>query len=173
MSEPRAKSWPRRILGGLLALFAALWILAEDWLWDLMQAAMVWLGRLPPVRWLEKRIAALPPYLALTAFIIPGAILLPFKIAALWLIAHRHAVLGLQVFIVAKVVGTALLAWIFALTKPSLMTIGWFARAYLAFVAWKQRLFAYVRALPAYQRVHASLLAAKARLKAWWQRRIA
>lgn len=174
MTDPvPKKSLPRRVIGGALAVLAAVWIILEDFLWDLMQSLMAWLGKLPPVRWLQAKIAALPPYAALAVFLVPAIVLFPFKIAALWLIGHHHTMLGLQVFIVAKVVGTALLAWIFSLTKPTLMTIGWFARTYTWFVNWKKRIFDYVKSLPAYLAVHAALQAAKARLKEWWQRRMA
>ncbi len=175
MSEPspKKKSWPRRFFGGVFAVILAIWIILEDWLWDLMHAVMAWFAKLPPVRWLEAQVAKLPPYAALIAFVIPGAILLPFKLVAVWLIAHHHTIMGLQVFIIAKVVGTALLARIFSLTKHALLTIGWFARAYNAFVSWKKRVFDYVKALPAYQQVRATLHDLRVRLKAWWRRRTA
>lgn len=156
---------------GVLAVLGALWFLLEDWVWDGMLAVMAWIARLPLVRWVESRIARLPPYAALFAFAIPAAVLLPFKIAALWLIAQGHHWLGMQVFIIAKLVGTAFLARIFALTKPSLLTIGWFARGYGLITGWKERLYAYVRALPAYQRMRAWSHALRERLAAWWRRR--
>jgi len=106
---------------------------------------------------------------AAVTFVVPAAVLLPFKLAAFWLIAHGHSMFGLQVFIVAKLVGTALLARIFALTKNALLTIGWFARGYYAFSAWKEKLYAYVRALPAYQAMRERAQAMKVALKGWWQ----
>jgi len=163
------KSLLRRVLGGTLAVIAALWIFLEEWLWDAMHACMAWLGKLPPVHWCENLIASLPPRVALIAFLIPAAILLPFKVAALWLIAHGHGVYGLWVFVIAKVVGTAFLARIFALTKTALLSIGWFARSYHAVIRWKERLYACVQALPAYRRAHALMQAVKRRLKIWWQ----
>jgi hypothetical protein len=54
--------------------------------------------------------------------LIPAAILLPFKFAAFWLIAKGHAVFGAMVFVIAKIIGTAFLARIVALTKPTLLT---------------------------------------------------
>lgn len=170
MTDPAAKrSLLNRVITGTFAVLAALWIFLEEWLWDAMLAFMAWLGKLPPIRWCEGLIASLPPYAALIAFLIPAAILLPFKIAALWLIAHGHGIYGLWVFIIAKIIGTAFLARIFALTKNALLSIGWFARGYHAVIRWKERLYGYVRALPAYQRAHALMHTAKARLKAWWQ----
>ena len=162
-------TWPRRFLRSLFTIPLALWIFLEEWVWDEMLAFMAWLGRLPPVRWAEAQIAKLPPYAALIAFVIPGAILLPFKLAAFWLIAHGHSIYGLWVFIIAKVIGTAFLARIFSLTKPALLTIGWFNRVYLAITGWKDRLYAYVRALPAYQRIRELARTMKLAIKARWR----
>ena len=177
LSEPNAKSdsnrkpksWLRRISGALIAIPAALWIFLEEWLWDSMLVFMAWLGRLPPVRWLEGQLSKLPPYAALVAFLIPVIVLLPFKLAAFWLIARGQAFLGALVFIIAKIIGTAFLARIFSLTKNALMTIQWFARGYIAVLDWKQRIYAYVRAIPIYQRIRAMLTVAKVRVKAWWR----
>lgn len=163
------KSLLRRVLRGVFTIPLALWIFLEEWVWDEMLALMAWLGKLPPVHWAETQIRKLPPYASLIAFIIPGAILVPFKLAAFWLIAHGHGIYGLWVFLVAKIIGTAFLARIFSLTKPALLTIGWFKRAYLAITAWRERLYAYVLALPAYQRIRELARAMKLALKAWWQ----
>ncbi|MEO8383592.1 MAG: hypothetical protein ABI583_00010 [Betaproteobacteria bacterium] len=164
---PPKGTW-RRIVRSLYTIPLAIWIFLEEWVWDVMLAFMGWLGKLPPVRWTEMQISRLPPYAALIAFVIPGAILLPFKVAALWLIAHGHSIYGLWVFIVAKVVGTAFLARIFSLTKPALLTIGWFKHAYFFFTDWKERVYAYVRALPAYQRLRDAARNLKLRMKAAW-----
>ncbi len=142
---------------GALTLLAALWIFLEEWIWDGMQACMAWIGKLPGVRWCEARIAGLPPYAALVAFLIPAAILVPFKLL----------VLGLEVFVVAKIVGTAFLARIFALTRPALLSIGWFARFHGAFTAWRDRLYAYVKSLPAWRAAKAWIAAARGTLSAW------
>lgn len=133
-----------------------------------MLAFMGWLGRLPPVHWAETQISKLPRYAALIAFLIPVAVMLPFKLAAFWLIANGHGMYGLWVFIVAKIIGTAFLARIFSLTKPALLTIGWFKRAYLFITGWKERIYAYVRALPAYQRLRKAAHNLKLRMKAAW-----
>jgi hypothetical protein len=163
-------SFLRRIGRALLAIPAALWLFVEEWLWDAMLALTSALSKLPPIRWVEAQIAKLPAYAALIAFLIPVVVLLPFKLAAFWLIAHGKGALGAVVFIVAKIIGTAFLARIFALTKPALMTIGWFARSYTAINAWKQRLYTYVRALPVYRAMRQRTLALKRQVKSWWLR---
>lgn len=169
MTEPETpQTWPRRFLRTLITIPLAIWIFLEEWVWDSMLAFMAWLGRLPPVHWVETQLSLLPPYAALIAFVIPGAILLPFKLAAFWLIAHGHGIYGMWVFVIAKAIGTAFLARIFALTKPALLTIGWFRRTYTAIMGWKERLYAYVRALPAYQRIKLLSQELKRAIKQWW-----
>ena len=166
--DPGKRFW-RRIIRSMVSIPLAIWVFLEEWVWDAMLAFMAWLGKLPPVHWVETQISKLPPYTALVAFIIPGAIMLPFKFAAFWLIAHSHALYGFWVFVIAKIIGTAFLARIFSLTKPALLTISWFNRAYLAITGWKERLYAYVRALPAYQRIRENVHALKRAIKAWWR----
>lgn len=156
---------------GAFTLLAALWIFLEEWVWDAMQACMAWIGKLPGVRWCEARIVRLHPYAALVTFLIPAAILLPFKVLAFWLIARGHGLLGLQVFILAKIVGTAFLARIFALTKPALLTIGWFARLYAVFTAWRDRVYAYVKSLPAWQAARAWIATARSTVRKWYRSR--
>ena len=150
-------------------MLVVLWLIVEEWLWDAMLAFMSWLGKLPPIRWGEQLIASLPPYLALLVFFVPALFLLPFKLAAFWLIAQGHGVYGLWVFIIAKIIGTALLARIFALTRNTLLTIAWFARAYHAVLRWKAALYRRVRLLPAWRRARALTWVARRRANAWWR----
>ncbi len=169
-NETPSNNIARRFIRGLFSVPLAIWIFLEEWVWDRTLAVMAWIGKLPPVHWAETQIAKLPPYAALVAFIIPAAILLPFKLAAFWLIAHGHAIYGAWVFVIAKIIGTAFLARIFSLTKPALLTIGWFNWVYRAITGWRDRLYAYVRALPAYQRIREYAQALKATLKLAWQK---
>jgi hypothetical protein len=134
--------WLRRFLEALLALL----ILFEEWGWEPLRRALAWVARLPPLAWLERRIAALPPYAALAVFLVPTLMLLPVKLAALWLIGIGRAGLGLAVIVIAKLVGTALLARLFQLTQPALMQLTWFAHWYGRWTVWKEGVVATVRA---------------------------
>jgi hypothetical protein len=118
----------RRILSQLLAPLAVLLMLAEEYLWAGLKALMARLGRLAPVARVEARIAALSPFGAAVAFVIPGLLMLPFKLAALGLMAKGHAVPGVLVLLAAKLTGTALFARLYALCKPALMSVEWFVR---------------------------------------------
>jgi len=153
--------WLRRAVG----LVVALVILFEEWGWDALQALAERIGRLPPLAWLERRIAALPPYAALAVFFVPALALLPVKIGALWLIGRGHALLGLAVIVAAKVAGTAVLARLFALTRPALMRLAWFARWHARWTAWKDALLAQVRASSAWRQAREM----RRRLIAFWR----
>lgn len=134
--------WLRRLLGALLALL----ILFEEWGWEPLQRLAARIARLPPLAWLERRITRLPPWAALGVFALPMLALLPVKLAALWLIGQGRATLGVLLIVVAKLVGTALVARLFTLTQPALMQLAWFARGYRRWMAWKTALIERVRA---------------------------
>ena len=100
----------RHLAVGLLALV----ILFEEWGWEPLQRALRWLSRLPAMRRVEAAIARLPPPAALAVLLLPTLGLLPVKLAALWLIGTGQALAGLVVVVVAKLIGTAVLAWLFS-----------------------------------------------------------
>ena len=132
----------RRAAGAVLALL----ILFEEWGWEPLQRALARLGRLPLLRQLEAFIARLPPAAALVVFLVPALLLLPVKLAALALIAQGQRLLGLAVIVLAKLVGTAIVARLFTLTRPALMQLPWFAHLFSRWTAWKDALLARVRA---------------------------
>ena len=136
----------RRVLRHVFTALVALVLLFEEWGWEPLAALLRKLSRLPVFAWIERRIAQLPPWGAVAAFGAPALALLPIKLLALFLIGRGHAMLGVAVLIGAKLVGTALLAWLFTLTQPALMQLSWFAYWYPRWKAWKDRLFAQVRA---------------------------
>ena len=135
-----------RLLRAAVSALLALVILFEEWGWEPLQRALARLARLPPVGWLEDRIRALPPYAALVMFALPALALLPLKLLALAWIAGGHVLAGAAVVVAAKIVGTALVARLFVLTRPKLMTLAWFAAVYGRWSAWKEAVFARVRA---------------------------
>lgn len=154
----------RRFATAPVALVAALFLAFQEWLWDPLALAMHWLARHPPMRWLETAIRALPAAAGLVAFLIPMLALLPLKIAALALIAAGHGIAGLALFVAAKVVGTALLAWVWKLTSAKLLAIAWFARAHARFIALKTTLYREIFD-------HPVIVAARRRLRAWREAR--
>jgi hypothetical protein len=151
-----------RLLKSIAVAVAAIVILFEEWLWEPLKRLMLAFSRLPVIRQLAGFISRLPPIAALVLYLVPIFVLLPFKIAGLWLIGQGHSVLGISTFLAAKIVGTALLAWLFSLTKPALMQIAWFARTYGWIVGISAAAHEWLHRQPLYQAIRASL----ARLRA-------
>jgi hypothetical protein len=152
---------PLRWLKNAAALLVALLILFEEWGWEPLQAALGRLARLPALARLERSIEGLPPAGAVVVFFAPALGLLPVKIGALWLIGAGHPGLGLGLIVAAKVVGTAIVARLFRLTRPALMSLPWFARLHAGWLVWKERMLALARATALWRRVRA------------WRRRVA
>ena len=156
----------KRLITPPLMWLAALIMFTEEVLWDALKNIMAAFGRLPVIRGIEARIAKLPPYGAAAVFLIPGCLLLPVIISALWLIANGHAMLGAELIILAKLIGTALVARIFTLTRDQLMTLSWFARIYNTIMRWRATLYGWVEAHEGWHRLQAM----RARFKAWMAR---
>lgn len=135
-----------RLLETLFGWLLALLILFEEWGWEPLQRVLAWIGRWPGLHWIERRIRALPPYGALAIFLLPTLLLIPVKLLALWLIAQGKVLSGTLFILAAKLVGTAIVARLFALTQPALMQLPWFARLYTRWTRWKDALLAQVRA---------------------------
>ena len=135
-----------RLLKFQLMLLLALVLLFEEWGWRPLAAMLAGLARFRPWARIEAWIAGLPPYGALVVFGMPATLLLPVKLAALYFLAHGEPVRATLVLIAAKLVGTALVARIFLLTKPTLMQLDWFARAYHRFIPWRDAITAKIRA---------------------------
>lgn len=132
----------------VLALALVLWL--EEWLWEPLAELMRLIGSLPLIRQLEALLRRAPPGVALACYAIPVLALLPFKIVGLWLLGKGHFLLGTTVFIGAKVVGTAICARIFALTRDTLMRLEWFARLWQWFVDLRAAVYARVKSHPAW-----------------------
>ena len=158
------RAFLKSILTPPLMALAALLMFVEEVIWESAKRLMAVAGRLPVIRSIEAWIARLPPYGAAALFVLPGLCLLPVKLSALWLIANGHALLGLQLIIAAKLTGTVLVARIFVLTKPQLMTLGWFATLYAFVTQWRNVLYEWVHASAAWQRLQRM----RARLRAWF-----
>ena len=126
-----------RFLIRLLQLPLALLVLFYDWGWETLSHVFDWLARRPLWRAMENAIRRLPPWGALLLFALPTMLLFPIKLAALWLIAQGKGALGVIVIVGAKLVGTAVVARLFSLTRPALMQLRWFATFYHWFIPWK------------------------------------
>lgn len=170
---PVSTGWPkfmfRRFIKKIcippMVIVAAAIMFLEEWLWDHLATFMAWVARARIFRWLESQIAGLPPYGAMAVFLIPGTMLLPVKLAALYLMAHGSPGGGLLIIIMAKIVGTAIVARVFTVCRSALLTVGWFRWVYEGIVRLKTRLYTAIRSMPAWAAAVRWKNAIKARLR--------
>ena len=131
--------WTLRVVLALLILF-------EEWGWEPLRRVFALFAKLPVIRQFEALLKRLPPRWAFVVLVLPSLLILPIKLAAVWLVTQGHVLLGVGIVVAAKLLGTALLAWLFQLIQPALMQLPWFARFYARWTAWKTELLAWVRA---------------------------
>ena len=148
-----------------LVQLAALVLLAEAWTWQAGSRAAARMAAWPPLRWLEARIRRLPPWAALSVFVLPGLLLLPVKLLALFAIAKGHALAGVATFVVAKLGGAMVVARIYILTLPTLLTLAWFARWHAGFIVLKNRWMGTLRTSNAWRRTRAAVNGARRGLR--------
>lgn len=157
----------RRLFDALMGVLLLPLILFEEWGWDALHALAAWAARVLRLQALERWLTTLPPYGALLVLALPSIAILPVKLLGVWLLARGKVLVSLLLVGVAKLVGTAVLARLFALLQPQLMRIGWFARAYAAWCAWKNRWLAWLRATAVWQAGHRQAQAVSAAVRRW------
>lgn len=119
----------------LLSLLAIILII-EEWLWEILTSFGSYLSSLLRLQAFERWLSQLPPRSALTAFIIPLLIVAPINLLGFALMAHGLFLRGLMVEIFAKLLGTLLVARVFKLTRPQLLTLRWFKFVYDKIISW-------------------------------------
>jgi hypothetical protein len=122
----------------LIWFLVAIWML-EELLWDVLNWIEERIAFLHLVRIIEQWVAARTPWQAAVLMLTPAAVLFPAKILGLWLLTSGHALAGLGMILLAKVIGTAIVARMYRLCKDALLTLSWFAwghRLVLRFSVW-------------------------------------
>lgn len=158
----------RRLLRPLWFTLAVIF-LVEAWLWDHLKIVVAWIVGLISWRELREKLVAgierLPPYATLAVFIIPPIVLFPFKLLGLWLLAKGSWLGAIAILSLAKLVGVGVSAFIFEVTKPKLLQLGWFRWLYEHVLVW----LAWAHALvdPYKARILEKVAAVKLRLKIW------
>ncbi len=122
----------KKILLSLLAIF----LILEEWLWDLLTALGRSLSQFLHLEQVEQWLRQTEPNMALVAFSIPILIVAPINILAFFLIAKGLILQGLLIEILAKLLGTLLVARVFALTKPQLLSFAFLKVIYTYITAW-------------------------------------
>jgi hypothetical protein len=152
----------RALLRPLVAV-VALVLVFEEWLWDALQRRLrrwgAWLG----LQRIEGWLRGLGPWASLAVMALPAMALFPFKLAALWALGRGHVALGLVVLVSAKLVGTALAAYLFDLVRERARQLPWFDAFYSAALKGFQRAHAWLEAQPGFRAAKAWA----ADVKAW------
>ena len=153
----------KRVLELLVMPVAAAIVFFEEVLLHYLGVAMAAIARWPPIARLERWLAGLPPWAALLAFVAPSTLVLPVKLAAVFFALHGKFVLAAASIALGKMLATALVARLYQVLRPTLVTMPWFLASETWVFTWRDRLYAFVRALPAWQRAKAMTQ----RVKAW------
>jgi hypothetical protein len=157
---------PWRLLRALLLVLAALVLFIEEWGWRPLTAFVARLAKWPPLARFEALVRAAPPRIALLLFLAPAVALFPIKLLALWILSRGHALLGITVIVVAKLLGTAIVGRLFILTESQLMRFAWFAQALTWWRTTKQRVMDALRRSAAWRGARRL----KTRWRAWRRR---
>jgi hypothetical protein len=124
-----------------ILIFLAIIFLIEAWLWDRLEPIVAWIVARIPLEALKRRLAAwidhLPPPATLIVFVVPFVFLLPLKLFGLWLVARGELISATGVLILAKVVGLAITAFVFDITREKLLLMPWFSVMYYRVLAWR------------------------------------
>ncbi len=118
--------WLKHVLLSMLAVFLVL----EEWLWDVLTLFGRWLFKLLHLARFEFWLTQCSPWVALISFLIPLAVVMPINVAALILLSKGKVLRAIGLEIVAKLLGIVLVARVFALTRRQLMSYAWFSWLY-------------------------------------------
>ena len=119
-----------------LLSFLAIFLIIEEWLWDLLTALGHSLSHRLHLEQFEQWLRQTDPAMALVAFSIPILIVVPINIVAFELVANGLILQGILTEILAKLLGTLLVARVFALTKPQLLTFAFLMVIYTTITGW-------------------------------------
>ncbi len=145
----------KRALELLFVPIAAAIVFIEETLLHYLGLAMAAIAKWPPVAAVEAWLRRLPPWGALLIFAAPSLLVVPIKLAAVWFaLQHRYG-LSLASVVVGKMLATALVARLYLVLRPTLVRMAWYLRAETWLFDWRDRLYAFVRALPAWQKAKA------------------
>ncbi|HLZ04679.1 MAG TPA: hypothetical protein VKR55_21345 [Bradyrhizobium sp.] len=123
----------RRLLQPIWVLLAIIFLI-EAWLWDHLEPIVAAIVAAMPLRavkaWLADRVDSLSPAMTLIVFIVPVLPLFPLKLIGFWLLSHEHWMSAFLTILFAKFLGVGVTAFIFDVTRPKLLEMGWFEWLY-------------------------------------------
>jgi hypothetical protein len=123
----------RRLLQPIWILLAVIFLI-EAWLWDHLEPIVAGVVAKIPLRafkhWLAERVDTLSPAMTLIVFIVPVVPLFPLKLIGFWLLAHEYWLSAVFTILFAKFLGVGVTAFVFDVTRPKLLEMGWFGKLY-------------------------------------------
>jgi len=132
----------RRLLQPLWVLLAIVFLI-EAWLWDHLEPIVARVVAAIPLRafkqWLSDRVDTLSPAMTLIVFVVPVLPLFPLKLVGLWLLTHEYWASAVFTILFAKFLGVGVTAFIFDVTRPKLLEMGWFEKLYEFIMALRAR----------------------------------
>ncbi|MGZ5027188.1 MAG: hypothetical protein ACXWAT_07270 [Methylobacter sp.] len=152
----------------LLLSFFAVVLIIEEWLWDLLTTFGHSLARWLNLESFEQWLSQTSPALALVAFCIPIMIVTPINLVAFVLLAHGLILQGILLELLAKLLGTVLIARVFALTKPQLLTFTFLRVTYTTITGWLQWAHQQITETAVYRWSKQFKAETKARVVAWF-----
>jgi hypothetical protein len=130
----------RRLLQPIWFLLALIFLI-EAWLWDHLVPAIRLIVAAIPLRalkrWLSEAVDGLSPPATLVVFLIPATIYFALELVALWPMAYGRWLLGLAMLIGAKIIGAAITAFTFDVTRTKLLELDWFRNGYQIIIGWR------------------------------------
>jgi hypothetical protein len=136
-------------------------VFIEETLLRYLGLAMAAFAKWPPVAALEAWLRRLPPWGALLVFVAPSVLVIPVKLSAVWFAFHHRYALSAASIVIGKMLATALVARLYQVLRPTLIRMAWYLKAETWVFGWRDRLYAFVRALPAWQRAKAMVQGAR------------
>src|SRR6266404_1760365 len=121
----------RRLLQPIWVLLAVIFLI-EAWLWDHLEPIVARAVAMIPLRtfkqWLSDRVDTLSPAMTLIVFFVPVIPLFPLKLVGLWLLTHEYWLSAIVTIVFAKFLGVGVTAFIFDVTRSSVLQLPWFQR---------------------------------------------
>jgi cell division protein FtsW (lipid II flippase) len=154
----------KKLLLSILAIF----LIIEEWLWDGLSACGHYLITLLRLESFERWLAQSAPNTALLAFMIPLLIVTPINLAAIWLMIQGLLLQGVLLEIFAKLLGTLLVARVFTLTKPQLLSFRLINAIYITISGWLHWAHAKIVDTTVYRYLKQLKAEVKAKVKAYF-----
>ncbi len=162
-SRLNIRSLSRRFGRAVLLVLATLYFLIDLIFLSVLRPLRRRIMALPWIRQLGVRVERLNRYSALLLLLVPWLLLEPIKPLGVLLLVRGHHLGAVLLIGSAEIMKLTLFEQLFAMTKPKLMTFGWFAWCYDKWCAARDRL----RSLPVWRMLRGWCRAARAWAMRW------